>query len=105
MHKSTKQLVVAVNTRGANFRVAIIQSRTGAHLLREIGEVRSVRNGSPSGRISRVIELARLLSLAVMLVALAHPLRVLGVVGPASISLAWDRNPEVDVVGYAFITA
>jgi hypothetical protein len=47
-----------------------------------------------------LIVLARFLSLAFLLVALSHPSSVLGVVGPASVSLAWDRNPEADVVGY-----
>jgi hypothetical protein len=100
MQKSTKQLVIAADAIEASFRVTITQPHTGARLLRTVGRARSVRGGAPPGRVSRLIVLARFLSLAFLLVALSHPLSVLGVVGPVSVSLAWDRNPEADVVGY-----
>ncbi len=100
MHKSTKTLVVAAAASETNFRVAITQSRTGTRLLREISEVRPERDGAPLRHVSRLIVLTRFLSLAFLLIALSHPLSVLGVVGPVSVSLAWDRNPEADVVGY-----
>jgi len=100
MHKSTKTLIVAAPASEASFRVAITQPRTGARLLRSGGGARSGRGSASSRGGSRWIVLARFLSLAFLLVALSRPLSVLGVVGPASVSLAWDRNPEADVVGY-----
>lgn len=100
MHKSTKQLVVAADAIETNFRIAITPSRTGCRLRPEAGEGRPERDCGPSRRVSRLIVLSRFLSLALLLVALSHPLNVLGIVGPSSVTLSWDRNPEADVVGY-----
>lgn len=100
MQKSTKQLVVVINASEANFRVpiAITQPRTESRLRRAIGGARSVQDGAPSKRVSRVIVLTRLLSL-VLLLALSAPLSGLAV-GSSSVSVAWDRNAEADVTSY-----
>ncbi len=100
MQKFTKELVVAADASETNFRAALTPPSSGSHLRRVLAAGRPERDGVPSRRVSRLIVLTRFLSLALLLVALSRPLNVLGVVGPASVSLAWDRNPEVDVVNY-----
>jgi hypothetical protein len=99
MQISTKQLVVAVNASETSFRVAITQPRTGARLVRATGAAPLEGDSSPSKRVSRLIVLTRFLSLALLLLALSIPLSARAV-GSSSVSVAWDANPEVDVVGY-----
>ena len=51
-------------------------------------------------RTSRSITLAKFLGAVLLCAMFSHPPKVLAIAGPASVSLAWDRNPEPTAINY-----